>query len=124
MALVRVRHASLYVTSKKFAEVNDHTVEYESGDELQIGDDGVFAVSDGAASVKLTATSVTPVSGATVSPETALQAKQNIDVQLGLLNGKIWQLTMRVQKAQYKSDAKAGTLVGEFVFISGEPTIN
>lgn len=124
MALVRERHASMFVNSKKVAECFKSKVTLSSGDELQYGDEGVIGVSDGAASTSLDFDIVVPVSGATVSIETILLAKQNVDIQQGIVNGKIWQCTMRCTKAEYDSDAKAGTLVGSFTFIGGEPTIS
>jgi hypothetical protein len=123
MALVRVRHASMFLNSKKIAECYKSDVELNSGDELQYGDEGVIGVADGATNTQVNFDMIVPVSGATVSPEQLLLAKQNVDIQSGLINGKLWDCTMRFTKAKYDSDAKTGTLNGAFTLIGGEPTI-
>ena len=124
MALARIRHASMFVNSKKIAECFKSKTALNSGDELAYGDDGVIGVSDGAANTQVDFDIIVPVSGATISPEQLLNAKQNVDIQSGLINGKIWECQMRFTKADYDSDAKAGTLNGSFSLIGGPPTIS
>lgn len=123
MALARIRHYSVFVNSKKVAEAYKSKVALNSGDELAYGDAGVIGVSDGAANTALDFDSITPVSGSTASIEQILLGKQNVDIQLGLVNGKIWECQMRCTKADYDTDMKTGTLNGSFSFIGGEPTI-
>ena len=54
---------------------------------------------------------------------TPLLSKDYIDVTLALINGRIHQLTMRVLKANVKSEHKNGTQLGEYSFGGGEPRI-
>lgn len=124
MALNRVRHYSIFFNSKKIAEAMKSTVDLNSGDELAYGDDGVIAVSDGATNTKLDFDMIIPTTKATVSVEDVLLAKQNVDIQLGLVNGKIWECQMRCTSAKYTTDMVKGTLDGSFTFIGGEPTIS
>jgi hypothetical protein len=124
MALARIRHYSIFFNSKKIAEATSSSADLSSGDELAYGDAGVIGVSDGAGSMQLEFDSVVPVSGSSVSVETVLLAKQNVDIQCGLINGKIWENQMRCTKANYKTNMKSGTLDGSFTFIGGEPTIS
>jgi hypothetical protein len=122
MALARIRHYSLLVNSRKMAELENATITWASGDELAFGDAGVIGVSDGAGSTQLHCEAVVPVSGMSVTLEDALQNKQNVTIQLGLINGQIWEVEMRTTTAEYKTDTQKGRLDGTFTFIGGEPT--
>lgn len=123
MALVKVKHASLYIASKKAAECNKNDIDVKSGDEPQIGDDGFLGMSDGATMTTIQFESIVPLSGMSVTVETALLNKTDVDITLGLINGKIWQLTCRCTDLKYTSDAKNGTLTGSFTFVGGIPSI-
>lgn len=123
MALNRVRHYSIFFNSKKIAEAFKSGVDLNSGDELAYGDDGVIAISDGAVNTKLSFDMIIPTTKATVSIVDVLLAKQNVDMQLGLVDGKIWECQMRPTVAKFDTDMVKGTLNGSFTFIGGEPTI-
>lgn len=122
MALTRIRHYSVFVNSRKVAELQSAKISWSSGDELAFGDNGVIGVSDGAGSTQLDFKAVIPVPGMSVQLEDALQNKQNVIIQLGLMNGQIWEIEMRTTKAEYDTDTKSGRLDGDFTMIGGEPT--
>lgn len=123
MAFVRVRHASLFVGGKKLGTMFNNKYTIQSGDEPQFGDNGLQGYSDGAIQTTLASTSIIPVAGQEVPLTTALVQKQDLDVQLGLVDGHIHQITMRPLKAEFDSDAKAGTQNGNFEFGGGTPRI-
>ena len=123
MALVLVRHASLYVGGAKVAEMYESTYDIASGDEPQYGDLGFLGMSDGAITTKVDATTIVTVPGNSVNIENMLLQKQDVDVTLGLIDGHTHQITMRCTNANFKSDAKAGTLVGSFSFMGGPPSV-
>lgn len=123
MALVRVKHASLWVGGKKQAECNKNDVDVNSGDEPQIGDDGFMGMSDGATTTTLEFDSIVPVSGMSSQVEQLLLTKADVDMNLGYVNGKLWQITMRCTRLKYSSDAKTGTLSGSFTFMGGVPSL-
>lgn len=121
MANVRVRHASIYLNGRKVAEAYESEEDISSGDEPQYGDEGFVGMSDGATTTNFSFTAIVPVAGMTVAVENILLNKQDVDLALGLINGKIHQVTVRFTNCNFKSDAKAGTLVGSFKAIGGVP---
>lgn len=121
MALVRFRHASIYLRGVKVAEAYESEEDISSGDEPQFGDEGFVGMSDGATTTTFNFTAIVPVKGMTIAVEDILLQKQDVDLALGLVNGRIHQVTVRCTNANYKSDAKAGTLVGSFKFMGGVP---
>lgn len=123
MAQVRVRHASMYVGGKKIGEMFNNKYSMNSGDEPQYGDDGFEGMSDGAITTNVTCTTITPVTGMSVNLVNALLQKADVDVAIGTLDNHIHQVTMRCTKAEFTSDAKAGTLNGDFEFMGGVPKV-
>lgn len=123
MAMNRVRHASISIESKKVGECHRIKSSYSSNDELQLGDDGYIGISDGAGQTQIEFEMFVPYSGATVNPKQLMLLKQDVDVEMYLVNGQIESLSMRFIKADTDSDAKAGTLMGSFTLIGGEPTL-
>lgn len=123
MAMFKIRHASIWVSGTKVAEAYKSKKSLNSGDEPQYGDEGFVGMSDGAITTTLDFDIIVPIGGATISPEQLMLNKQDVDITAGLVNGKIWQLTMRFTKAEYDSDAKAGTLMGNFSLFGGKPRI-
>lgn len=123
MAFVRVRHASIFVGGKKLGTMFNNKYSINSGDEPQFGDNGLLGYSDGAIQTTLTCTDIIPVAGQDVPLTQALVAKSDLDMQVGLVDGHIHQITMRPLKAEFDSDAKAGTQHGNFEFGGGTPRI-
>lgn len=121
MALVRVKHASMYANGKKIAEMYDNTYSISSGDEPQFADIGFAGMSDGAITTSLDCSVIVPVQGLSVSMDDFLLGKQDVDILLSPIAGRLHQITMRCTNADYKSDAKTGTLNGTFKFFGGEP---
>lgn len=122
MAFVRVRHASMFFNGKKIAEMFSSEEDIASGDEPQYGDEGFVGMSDGATTTTMSFDAIVPTNGSTSAQvEAALLSKQDFDLTLGLIAGKLHQNRMRCTQATYKSDAKAGTLVGSFKFMGGAP---
>lgn len=121
MALVRVRHASIFLNGRKIAEAYENEEDISSGDEPQYGDEGFVGASDGATTTNFTFTAIVPVLGMSAAVENMLLNKQDVDLSLGLINNKLHQVTVRCSGANYKSDAKAGTLIGTFKFFGGAP---
>lgn len=122
MAFVRVRHASLFISGRKYAEAYMTEEDVSSGDEPQYGDEGLVGMSDGAATTNLSCEAIVPVLGSSVDIlKSYLLKKLDIDITYGLVNGQLHQYTVRCTNANFKGDAKAGTLVGSFKFIGKAP---
>lgn len=123
MALPTIRHASVFVNSRKIGECFKSTTSLESGDERAFGDAGVSGFTDGAVTTELDFDTIVPMSGMAVDLANALLGKQNVEIQTGVIDGKIWSIEMRFQSAKYESDAVKGSLNGSFKLIGGQPTI-
>jgi hypothetical protein len=123
MASAKVRAASIFVGGRKVGQFVSSKYTISAGDELQYGDPGVIGFSDGAITTTLSATGIVPVAGQDVALENALVNHNDIDVAVALINGKIHQISMRVNKAEYDSDHKTGILTGQFELIGTEPKI-
>ncbi len=121
MAYARVRHASAYVGGRKVAEMFNNSYDVSSGDEPQFGDEGFVGMSDGAITTTFEFDQVVPTNGSSVLVENILLNKQDIDLAVGLINNKLHQVTVRCTGGTWKSDTKAGTLVGSFKFMGGVP---
>ncbi len=123
MATIKIRAASMYVGGVKIAEFEGTTYDLEGGDEEQFGDPGFLGYTDGAITTKLSATGVHPVAGMKVDLITPFLNKQDIDVGLTLINGRIHQITMRILKCNVKSSHKNGSQAGDYSFGGGEPVL-
>jgi len=124
MASVKIRSASMFVGGKKIGQIEGIDYEYSTGDEAQFGDPGYLGHSDGAGTTKLSASGIMPVAGQDVDFLARMQAKEDFDIALGIVNGKIHNVTMRGESAKVTGSQKAGTLHGSFAFAGGEPTIS
>jgi hypothetical protein len=113
----------MYLNGKKIAECFKSKTSLNSGDEPQFGDEGFLGMSDGATTTQFDFDTIVPVAGMSVAVETQLLNKNDVDFGNSLVNGKIWTVTARVTKAEYDSDAKAGTLVGSFSAMGGKPKL-
>ncbi|KAK4045224.1 hypothetical protein OUZ56_032632 [Daphnia magna] len=105
---MRFRHASLYVNGAKVAECSGSTIDIESGDEAQIGDDGFLGYSDGAITSTVSLETVRPVGG-TGKKLMEEYMLNTTDVSLigNSIEGKAFSWSsMRVTKASTKSEAK------------------
>lgn len=120
MANPRFGPPSIFINGRKIGEFVQHKLTLASGDELQYGDGGVVGHSDGAETSKLTANGVVPRAGMATDLVALLQAKQDVDVSVGVLDGKIRMITMRFETAEFSGDHKAGTLMGDFSLSGGK----
>jgi hypothetical protein len=106
-----VRNFSIYIEGKKCATATGGELDLASGDELQIGDGQVVAVSEGVTTSTLKVDAITTFGGV---PELkllndALLNKRWVKVAVGVVNGQIQQIDMRVSTANFKTEMKAGT---------------
>lgn len=122
MARNIIRAAPLYLDGKKVAEVSDGSYDIESGDEIQIGSEGVIGISDGTPVVNAQFNCIIPVKGMSVAVDSMILNKKY--VQLGLpVNGKFHQCDGRVHSANYSWDHKNGRFNGAFKFMGEGPEV-
>jgi hypothetical protein len=122
MANKTFRSASIYVKSKKIAEITSSTYEVMSGDEQQIGTEGVLGFSDGVATSKLDFDTVCPVTGHELALKTILKGKQTVTAAV-LVDGGLETFDCRIMTRSYTSDAKTGECKGKFSLIGNDPVI-
>lgn len=117
----RIRHASFYINGRKLAECNSGELDFASGDESQIGDEGYIGHSDGADTSTLSTESIVPVAGMQVRLTDAYARKQYVQASGALIDGKIFKCEMRIVSLNYKSDAKSGSLMQSAKLEGGRP---
>jgi len=123
MALVRVRHASIYDGATKVAEMFKNKYHIGSGDEPAFGDEGFLGFTDGAITTTLEFDTVVPAAGMSFDPNDAMLNKRDLNISIGTLSGKVHQIEMRMTDADYDSDAKTGALNGSFKCSGGVPSV-
>lgn len=123
MASFKVQAASIYVGGTKAVEIETSEIDVEGGDEQLFADGGAAGFSDGATTTKLNVKGFHPKGGMRVSLMKKLIAKQDVDVTVALVDGSIWQITMRILSGKSTSTHKNGTQMGDYTMGGGEPSI-
>ena len=122
MSRAIIRPLPIYLNGKKVAEVSDGNYDIDSGDEIQIGSEGVIGLSDGTPVASAQFNCIIPVKGMSVTVDTMLLNKQYIDFGIPV-NGKFHQVTGRITNGGYSWDHKSGKCMGQFKFIGGGPVV-
>lgn len=118
----QVRSFSCFFEGKKLGQFTGGTYHAVSGDEPNFGDNGGLVVySDGVIQGTLDSNVFIPVSGLDFDLYTAFLTKTNVNVSVGLVNGKILQGRMRILEFEVKGEIKAGKCDGSFKFGGGAP---
>lgn len=122
MADYQIRAASVFVEGRKVGQFYDGTYSIQSGDEPNFGDNGGDVVySDGIITTSFRAKVYEPIQGLDFDIEGALLNKTNLNIGLGLINGKIHQVKMRPLEGTHTTEWRNGKLEGEFNFGGGKP---
>lgn len=112
MASSRFRPIPWYINGRKIAEANGTAYNLNSGDEVQIGHDGVLGLSDGIPMIKLDVDYVQPVAGTQIDFMSMFVNKQEIQVQ-GAIGGKVHAIPMRITDVAITSTSKTGAVTGK-----------
>jgi len=117
----RISRCSIFVGGKKVgtAESGDYTIN-DNGED-HITDDG-WTMSDGTTTCEIKLNTITTVDGQTNFLLNALTAKQFIQLQLTLIDGKTHSVTARCVTHSYNWDNKTGAMKGSSTFRGGEAT--
>lgn len=122
MARAIIRALPLYLDGKKIAEVSDGSYDIESGDEMQIGSEGVLGISDGTITANASFNCIIPVKGMQIAIDQIILNKKY--VQLGVpVNGKFHQCDGRLSGVNYSWDHKNGRCNGAFKFMGAGPEL-
>ena len=124
MATVKyiVRAAPIYANGAKIAECESLTFEISGGGEAVFGLEGLLTFTKGAVTTKASCKAIVPVAGMCSRFTEKLVAQ--VDVEIGvMLDGKLFQVTMRPMTANYSSDSKTGRVEGAFPCEGGGPKL-
>lgn len=109
----RFRCPILLVSNKKVAELMDVKIKLASGDEIQIGSEGILGHSDGTEVSSISFSAAVPVAGMSVDLLTILRSKQ--DVTCGVpVGGQFLVGDYRMTTAEISGQTKNGTCTGSF----------
>ncbi len=116
----RIKSYKLYAAGKMIGtlETADYTI--QGNDEQHITAEGV-SYSDGTPTTEINGNTVVPVDGRTDRIVSMILNKEYVQVQAGVVDGKIHVITMRCMEAKYNTDMKSGSLKGSFKFSGGAP---
>lgn len=123
MAGELIRNASFYFKGKKVATCSGYTYTVSSNNEDQIGDGAWLGTTDGVNTSKLNTNCIVPVKGVGVDILTSMLAKKYVKIGLGIVDGKIHKVNMKIMNAEYETDMARGSLTGRFEFSGGEPNL-
>jgi hypothetical protein len=116
------RNASIYVATRKIAEIESGNYEHMSGDEAQIGTEGYMGHSDGADTVRLTFNTVTPVVGHEATLKDFIISKRTAQIAIIVDGGaEMWE--GRLTQRSYSFDSRTGAVKGAFTWEGGTPTV-
>lgn len=116
------RNASVYINSRKIAEIESGTYEHNSGDEDQFGSEGWMGASDGAGTTRLTFNTVVPAVGHEMTFKRIMKNKEYVQVAV-IIDGGAEMITMRVASRSYNFDSKTGVVKGAFTAMGGDPEL-
>lgn len=124
MALVRVRHFTLYLLDKKAATVNNVKFRINTNDAKQVGGEGYLTHSDGAPDASMSATEVTPVGGSTITEVLKKKVITKGEVPYScFIGGDFYKGVMRVITAEFSSESASGAATGTLEMEGGMPEI-
>lgn len=117
-----IRFAPISINHLKIGEAENVTYDIETGDEIQIGADGVLGLSDGTATCTATFNAIIPVKGMGFQIDNVILNKLYVDIKIPL-NGQQHVATGRITGVNYSTDAKTGRCTGQFKFTGGSPQL-
>jgi hypothetical protein len=118
--MFRIRGAQFYVGGKKIGTAETGSFKINGNDEQHITAENV-SYSDGTVTTEMTVNVVVPVDGQTSALVDAILNKKNLNIQFGVVDGKVMAVQMRCLTADYSTDNKTGSLKGVFSFGGGAP---
>jgi hypothetical protein len=110
----------LLVDGVEVAEINGHTVDLKANGERMQGAGVTLGMSDGILTFDVKATAVQPIGGHSIDMVDLLRTRKEVGVGFQH-NGGYYVMPCKVTEASIKSEAKNGSVTGDFTFMnSGE----
>lgn len=123
MADYIVRAPSVFVEGTKVGQFSESILHWIGNDEALFGDNGGQVVySQGVQQTTLDCDAFEPITGLDFDLDTAMLNKTDLNISLGIVNGRILQMMMRVLSVEHKGSIKPGTLMGKFTLGGSAPT--
>lgn len=117
MADYQIRNASVFISGRKMGQFTGGTLSIASGDEPNFGDNGGSIVySNGVIQPKLKMNVFEPIQGLDFDLDGALLSKTNLQISVGLINGKIYSANWRPLESSHTTEVKDGKSVGDYDF--------
>jgi len=120
---MRFRNFPWFLGSKKFAEAHGVALNADSGDEVQIGNDGILGLSDGVIQMRFELDFVVPVAGTKIDLWDYFLNKRGFSARM-MAGGKSIMIPCRITNMNLTSEAKNGTATGKItVQQEGQATV-
>lgn len=118
-----VRAMAWYWNNKKAVEVNKLSVKFMSGAKELFGQEGLAAFSRGSATLEVTVTEFTPVSGSSTTNDIGKFVRgEKIDCSW-IMGGKFFRQKLTWTEGSWESDMETGTSTGTVVLKGRLPKI-
>jgi len=118
----KVRSAAIFYNGKRVGLMQDTTYDLDTNDNIEQTDDGTY-FTDGRETTKVTFGALIPVAGLRISAYSDALKKNDVTIQLGLVDGSVHTITMRAKTYAVKSEVASGKLTGNFEYMGGKPVI-
>ena len=117
-----IRYQALNAAGTNVAEINGHTVDSKTNGEVAIGAGFILGITTGVQTISIKATSVVPVIGHSIDLMVLHTSQEEFPVGF-TYNGKVYVFPAKLTEMSVKSEAKNGTVTGDFTFTQAGPTI-
>lgn len=119
----RVQRAALFYKSKRVATLQNVTYRINSNDTQELADGGAYNT-DGIVVTEVSCDTICPVSGVGVSIVRDLVEHRDVDLALGIVDGKIHEIQeCRAKSAEFTGEVTNGKLTGKFEWHGPAPKI-
>jgi hypothetical protein len=123
MANPRVKSAAIFYKGKRVAVMQNANYSIKSNDTQEMADSGAYNT-DGITTTELTCDTIVPVRGVGVSFVEDAINHNDVDLSVGLVDGKIHELNQaRNNSCEFTSEVATGKMTGKFGWFAGAPKI-
>lgn len=123
MANPRVQAGSLFYKGRRVGVLQGFTYTFKTNDTQEVADAGVFNT-DGIETTEITADNISPITGLGISVIADALAKRDLEISLGLIDGKIHSVDdARLVQGEWTGEKATGKQTNKLQFHAGKPKI-
>lgn len=123
MSNPRVKSSALFYKGKRVATMQNVTYRIKSNDTQEMADNGAYNT-DGIVTTEVSCDTIVPVKGVGVSFVQDTVQHNDVDLTLGIVDGKIHELEQcRNNEIEFTGEVSSGKLTGRFGWFGGAPKI-